>query len=175
MHPPIPRRAIRSAFTGYECQGRSRAVDIVLHRRRSAHPDRPDKFAVHLDGKPSPVRRHTRQRGDAGPERRVALDEVEEVLRGHAEERRVRFVLRNLDAQNVPSCGAGRTSRAACRSPTQSERTTRYAVRAAAPSFGTSPQGLTTESRWRCPRKSRAPCGMLRCRTPQWPGRSAMA
>ena len=39
---------------GYERQGCSRAVDVVLHRGRPAHPDRPDKFSIHLDRKPSP-------------------------------------------------------------------------------------------------------------------------
>src|SRR4029077_15002355 len=63
-------------------------------------PNRPDKFPIHLDRQTSPVRRHTRQRRDAGQERRVALDEVEEVLRRHAEQSRVRLILRNLDAQN---------------------------------------------------------------------------
>src|SRR2546422_568960 len=85
---------------GHECQGRSRAIDVILHRRRPAHPDRPDKFSIDFDRKTSPVRRHTRQCGDAGQERRVALDEVEEVLRRHAEQSRVRLILRNLDAQN---------------------------------------------------------------------------
>jgi len=46
--------------------------------------DRTDNFAIHLDGKPSTPRGHTRQRGDAGQKRRVALDEVEKVLRGDA-------------------------------------------------------------------------------------------
>ena len=58
---------------GYERQGCSRAIDVVLHRGRPAHPDRPDNFSVHLNGEPSSPRRHTRKRGDAGQERRVAL------------------------------------------------------------------------------------------------------
>src|ERR1700686_3831215 len=42
---------------GYEDQGCSRAVDVVLHRWRPAQPDRPDNFSVHLNGKPpSPCR-----------------------------------------------------------------------------------------------------------------------
>ena len=82
--------------TGYERQGCSRAIDVVLHRGRPAHPDRPDDFTVHLNGKPSPVRRYTRKRGDAGQKRRVALDKVEKVLRGDAEQSCIRLILRNL-------------------------------------------------------------------------------
>src|ERR1700730_7934990 len=82
---------------GYERQGCSRAIDVVLHRGRPAQPDRPDNFSVHLDGKPSTVGRHTRKRGDAGQKRRVVLDKVEKVLRGNAEQSCVRLVLRNLD------------------------------------------------------------------------------
>jgi hypothetical protein len=36
---------------GYERQSSLRAIDVVLHRGRSAHPDRPDNFSVHLNGK----------------------------------------------------------------------------------------------------------------------------
>src|SRR6266436_6254609 len=85
---------------GYERQGCSRTIDIVLHRGRSAHPDRPDNFSVHLDGKPSTPRRHTRKRGDAGQKRRVALDKVEKVLRGDAEQSCVSLVLRNLNGRD---------------------------------------------------------------------------
>src|ERR1700716_2075269 len=69
---------------GYERQGCSRAVDVVLHGGRPAQPDRPDNFSVHLDGKPSAVRRHARTRGNAGQKRRIALDKVGKVLRGDA-------------------------------------------------------------------------------------------
>src|SRR3981081_3718912 len=61
---------------GHERQGCSRAIDVVLHCRRPADPDRPDNFAVHLDGKPSAIRRHTRKRGNASQKRRVALDKL---------------------------------------------------------------------------------------------------
>ena len=37
---------------GYERQRRSRAIDVVPHGGSTAHPDRPDELAVHLDGKP---------------------------------------------------------------------------------------------------------------------------
>jgi hypothetical protein len=70
---------------GYDSQSRSRAVDVVLHRGRSAQADRPDNLSVHLDGKPATPRRYTRKRGDAGQKRRVALDKVEKVLSGDAE------------------------------------------------------------------------------------------
>src|SRR6267142_1713475 len=77
------------SLSGYrirqERQGCSRAIDVVLHHGRSAHPDRPDNLAVHLDGKPATPRRYTRKRGDAGQKRRVALDKVEKVLSGDAE------------------------------------------------------------------------------------------
>src|SRR5258706_11253123 len=86
------RRCIR-----YERQGCSRAIDIVLHSGRPAYPDCPDSFSVHLDGKPAAPRRHTRERGDTGQKRRVALDKVEKVLRGDAEQSGVRLLLRNLD------------------------------------------------------------------------------
>src|SRR3984957_21262575 len=72
-------------------------MDVVLPRRRAAHPDRPDNFSVHLDGKPSAPRRHTLKRRNAGQKRRVALDKVEKVLSGDAEQSRVRLILRNLD------------------------------------------------------------------------------
>src|ERR1700694_2353454 len=85
---------------GYEGQGCSRAIDVVLHSGRSAQPDRPDNFSVHLDGKPSTPRRHTRERGDTGQKRRVALDKVEKVLRGNAEQGCISLVLRNLDGRD---------------------------------------------------------------------------
>src|SRR5436853_7155063 len=82
---------------GYERQGCSRAIDVVLHRGRADQPDRPDNFSVHLNGKPSTPRRHTRKRGDTGQKRWVALDKVEKVLRGDTEQSCVRFILRNLN------------------------------------------------------------------------------
>src|SRR6476619_3915405 len=85
---------------GYDSQSRSRAVDVVLHRGRSAQADRPDNLSVHLDGKPAAPRRHTRKRGDAGQKRWVALDEVEKVLSGDAEQSGVRLLLRNLDGRH---------------------------------------------------------------------------
>src|SRR6266853_1866400 len=71
---------------GYERQGCFCAIDVVLHRGRPAQPDRPDNFSVHLNGKPSTPRRHTRKRRDAGQKRRVALDKVEKLLRGDSEQ-----------------------------------------------------------------------------------------
>src|SRR6202162_5942619 len=85
---------------GYERQGCSRAIDVILHRGRPAQPDRPDHFSVHLNGKPPTPRRHALKRGDAGQERRVALDKVEKVLRGNAEQSCVRLILRHLDAKD---------------------------------------------------------------------------
>src|SRR5258708_21047342 len=85
---------------GYERQRRFRAIDVVLHRGRPAQADRPDNFSVHLDGKPSTPRRHTRKRGDAGQKRRVVLDKIEKVLRGDAEQSCIRLVLRHLDAKD---------------------------------------------------------------------------
>src|SRR3981189_1226014 len=85
---------------GQERQGCCRAINVVLHRGRPAHSDRPDNFSVDLDGKPSTPRRHTGKRGHAGQKRRVALDKVEKVLRGDAEQSRVRLALRNLDAKD---------------------------------------------------------------------------
>src|SRR4030081_2974985 len=93
---PLPPSAHR---IGYERQGCSRAIDVVLHRGRPTHPDRPDNFSVHLNGKPSTPRRHTRKRGHAGQKRRVALDKVEKVLRGDAEQSCIRLILRYLDAK----------------------------------------------------------------------------
>src|ERR1700675_2222270 len=84
----------------YEREGRFRAIFVVLHRGRPAQPDRPDNFSVHLNGKPSTPRRHTRKRGDAGQRRRVALYKVEKVLRGDAEQRRVSLILRHLNAKD---------------------------------------------------------------------------
>ena len=67
-------RALLSGYhVEYERQGCSRAIDVVLHRGRPAHSDRPDNFSVDLDGKPSTPRRHTGKRGHAGQERRVAF------------------------------------------------------------------------------------------------------
>src|ERR1700680_808541 len=85
---------------GDERQSRSRTIDVILHRGRPAQPDRPDNFSVHLNRKPPTPRRHTRKRGDTGQKRRVALDKVEEVLRGNAEQSCVSLVLRNLDAKD---------------------------------------------------------------------------
>src|SRR3984893_13889686 len=85
---------------GTDTQRLSRAVDVVLHRGRSAQADPPDNLSVHLDGKPATPRRYTRKRGDAGQKRRVALDKVEKVLSGDAEQSGVRLVLRNLDGRH---------------------------------------------------------------------------
>src|SRR6202795_2992659 len=85
---------------GYERQGCSRAIDIVLHCGRPAHPDRPDNFSVHLNWKPSTPRRHTRKRGDASQKRRVALDKVEKLLRGDAEQSCIRLILRYFDGRD---------------------------------------------------------------------------
>src|SRR5437899_7411078 len=85
---------------GYERDGCSRAIDVVLHRGRPAQPDRPDNFSVYTDGKPSSPRRHTRKRGDAGQERWVALNKVEKVLRGDTEQSCIRLILRNLDGKD---------------------------------------------------------------------------
>ena len=48
---------------GYERQGCSRAIDVALHRRHPAHPDRSDKFSIHLEGNPPS---HAAMRGSAG-------------------------------------------------------------------------------------------------------------
>src|SRR6185295_19610631 len=85
---------------GYERQGCSRAIDVILHCWRSAQPDRPDNFSVHLDGKPPTPRRHTRKRGDTGQKRRVSLDKVEKVLGGNAEQSCIRLILRHLDGKD---------------------------------------------------------------------------
>src|SRR5258708_19720980 len=85
---------------GYERQGCFCAIDVVLHRGRPAQPDRPDNFSVHLNGKPSTPRRHTRKRGDAGQKRRVALDKVEKLLRGDAEQSCVCLVLGHLSGRD---------------------------------------------------------------------------
>src|SRR6266403_1722455 len=81
---------------GYERQGCARAIDVILHRGRPAQPDRPDNISVHLNGKPPTPRRYTRKRGDTGQKRRVALDKVEKVLRGNAEQSCVSLILCNL-------------------------------------------------------------------------------
>src|SRR5207248_7091648 len=85
---------------GYEREGCSRAIDVVLHRGRPAQPDRPDNFSVHLNGEPPTPRRHTRKCGDTGQKRRVTLDEVEKVLRGDAEQSCVSLILRNLNGRD---------------------------------------------------------------------------
>ncbi len=55
-----PDKLVGQHLVSYECQRGSRAVDVVLHRRRPAHSDRPDKFPIHLDRKASPIRCYTR-------------------------------------------------------------------------------------------------------------------
>ena len=62
---PLLASAARQRI-GYEREGCSRAIDVVLHRGCPAQTDRPDNLSVHLDGKPPTPRRHTRKRGDAG-------------------------------------------------------------------------------------------------------------
>src|SRR5260370_2707887 len=84
----------------YERYGCSRAIDVVLHRGRPAYSDRPDNFYVQLNGEPSTPCRHTGKRGNAGQERRIALDKVEKILRGDAEQSCVRFILRHLDGRD---------------------------------------------------------------------------
>jgi hypothetical protein len=71
--------------------------------RRLAYPWRPDSRFTNAgvsNGEPSSPRCYTRKRGDASQERRVALDELEELLRGDAEQSCVRLVLRHLDAKD---------------------------------------------------------------------------
>src|SRR5207245_4988962 len=63
-------------------------------------PIAPTTSPFTLNGKPSTPRRHTRKRGHAGQKRRVALDKVEKVLRGDAEQSCIRLVLRYLDAKD---------------------------------------------------------------------------
>ena len=75
------RQWCRPSWLGHEREGCHRAVDVVLHHRCTAHTDRADHFSVHLDGKPAAPRSDARKRGNAGQQRRVALDKVEEVLR----------------------------------------------------------------------------------------------
>src|SRR3984893_6144763 len=97
---PCIRRLTSSAHRhriGYEREGCSRAIDVVLHRGRPAQPDRSDNFSVHLNGTPPTPRRHSCKRREAGQKRRVALDKVEKVLRGDAEQSCVRLILRNLN------------------------------------------------------------------------------
>src|SRR5258708_29553454 len=72
-------------------------------RTRPAQPDRSDNFSVHLNGKPSTPRRDTRKRRDAGQKRGIALDRVEKVLSGDAEQSCVRLILRHLDAKDRSS------------------------------------------------------------------------
>src|SRR6266436_2984961 len=85
---------------GYKSERCSRAIDVVLHGGGSVYPDRPDNFSVHLNGKPPTPRRHTGKRGNTGQKRRVALDKVEKVLRGNAEQSCVSLVLCNLDGRD---------------------------------------------------------------------------
>src|SRR4029077_12814841 len=91
----LPYYSVGAAASGTSARGCARAIDIVLHRGRSAHPDRPDNFSVDLNGKPSAIRRHAPERGNAGQKRRVALD----ILRGDAEQSCVRLILRDLDGR----------------------------------------------------------------------------
>ena len=62
----VDYESVNRPRVGHERQGCSRTIDVVLHRGRPAQPDRPDHFSVHLNGKPSTPRCHTRKRGDAG-------------------------------------------------------------------------------------------------------------
>src|SRR6202051_5234099 len=82
----------------YERQRCCRAIDVVLHRGSPAQSDRPDNFSVHLNGKSPSPRRHTRKRGHAGQTRRVALDKLEKLLRGDAEQSCVCLVLGHLSS-----------------------------------------------------------------------------
>src|SRR5258708_12572002 len=87
---------------GYERESCFRAVDVVLHCGRTAQPDRPDNFSVHLNGKPSTPRRHTRKRGDAGQKRRVALDKLEKLLRGDPTQTSASLFLSHLTRLDRP-------------------------------------------------------------------------
>ena len=88
---------------GYEHQGCSRAIDVVLHGGCPAYANGPDNFPVHRNGKPSTPRRHTRKGGDASQKRGVALDKVEKILRGDTEQSGVRFILRHLNSRDRSS------------------------------------------------------------------------
>src|ERR1700676_1514254 len=85
---------------GYKSEGCSRAIDVVLHGGGSAYPHRPHHFSLHPNGKPPTPRCHTGKRGNTGQKRRVALDKVEKVLRGNAEQSCVSLVLCNLDGRD---------------------------------------------------------------------------
>src|SRR6202167_348352 len=97
VHYDRPCYSVRFGQSGEACFG---AVDVVLHRGCSTDPDSSDNFSIHLDRKPAPIRRHPRKRRDAGQERRIALDEVEEVLRGDAEQSCISLVLCNLGGKD---------------------------------------------------------------------------
>src|SRR5439155_23950516 len=75
------------------------AIIVVPPRDPPAYPDRADNFSIHLTARPLPIRRYTRKRGNAGQERRVALDKIEELLRGNAEQSCICLILRNLDGK----------------------------------------------------------------------------
>src|SRR6266436_6611685 len=90
----FPTRITSSAHrqrVRYERQRCCRTIDVVLHRGRPAQPDRPDNFSVDLNRKSPSPRRHPRKRGHAGQKGRIALDKVEKVLRGDAEQSCIRL------------------------------------------------------------------------------------
>src|SRR5260370_37221630 len=82
------RRCVR-----YARQGCSRAIDIVLHRGRSAHSDRPDNFSVHLDRNPPPHPPTPQNVGVAAKTGRPALVKWEQVVRGPPDTERADVVL----------------------------------------------------------------------------------
>src|ERR1700724_800919 len=87
----------RSAFSRLELLSRSRCRSALWAHRSVRSPR---QLSVHLNGKPSTPRRHTRKRGDAGQKRRVALDKVEKLLRGDAEQSCVCLVLGHLNGRD---------------------------------------------------------------------------
>jgi hypothetical protein len=74
-------------------------IDVVLHRA-AADANRTHDRSVHFDGKADTVGSHPRYLRNAREERRLALDEIEEVLRRESEEPCICFVLCNLDGKN---------------------------------------------------------------------------
>src|SRR2546422_5916117 len=94
----IAAKVLESASLGLKCVESGLGAGNVLLHRAAAHPDSTDHFVARLDWQAATEESDTWDMGHPGKQRRVVLDEVVKVLRGHAEERGVSLVLCHLDA-----------------------------------------------------------------------------
>src|SRR2546426_9870618 len=95
---PARCRRYHHTSLGLKCVESGLGAGNVLLYRAATHPDTTDYFVAYSDRQPTTEDGDTRDVGHNGEQRRIVLDEVVKVLRGHTEKRSVSLVLCHLDA-----------------------------------------------------------------------------